>query len=128
MPFLSIDGRNQDKAHASRKCSTGFRSRDGTTTCRMGVAAMCKQGGVGILFVYTIPSLYTLASIMRTNIVIDDALMKSALKATGLKTKKEAVELGLQTLVQLSRQADIRKLRGKLKWEGDLRESRSMER
>jgi Arc/MetJ family transcription regulator len=65
---------------------------------------------------------------MRTNIVIDDTLMKNALKATGLKTKKEAVELGLQTLIQLNRQADIRKLRGKLKWEGDLRESRSMER
>jgi Arc/MetJ family transcription regulator len=65
---------------------------------------------------------------MRTNIVIDDILMKNALRATGLKTKKEAVELGLQTLIQLSRQADVRKLRGKLKWEGNLRESRSMER
>ena len=65
---------------------------------------------------------------MRTNIVIDDRLMRDALKATGLKTKKEAVELGLQTLVQLRRQADIRKLRGKLKWEGNLKESRSMER
>ena len=77
---------------------------------------------------YTMSSIYTLATTMRTNIVIDDALMKNALKATGLKTKKEAVELGLQTLVQLNRQADIRKLRGKLKWEGDLRESRSMDR
>jgi Arc/MetJ family transcription regulator len=65
---------------------------------------------------------------MRTNIVIDDRLMRDALKATGLKTKKEAVELGLQTLVQLKQQADIRKLRGKLKWEGNLKESRSMER
>lgn len=65
---------------------------------------------------------------MRTNIVIDDKLMRDALKATGLKTKKEAVELGLQTLVQLRQQADIRKLRGKLNWEGNLKESRSMER
>jgi Arc/MetJ family transcription regulator len=65
---------------------------------------------------------------MRTNIVIDDRLMKDALKVTGLKTKKEAVELGLQTLVRLSRQADIKKLRGKLTWEGNLRESRSLER
>ncbi len=71
---------------------------------------------------------YTLARAMRTNIVIDDRLMRDALKATGLKTKKEAVELGLQTLVQLRQQADIRKLRGKLKWEGNLKESRSMER
>ncbi len=65
---------------------------------------------------------------MRTNIVIDDRLMKDALKATGLKTKKEAVEMGLQTLVRLNRQADIKKFRGKLTWEGNLRESRSMGR
>jgi len=65
---------------------------------------------------------------MRTNIVIDDRLMKEALKATGLKTKKEAVELGLQTLLRLNRQADIKKLRGKLVWEGNLKESRSLER
>jgi Arc/MetJ family transcription regulator len=57
---------------------------------------------------------------MRTNIVIDDSLMAEALKATGLKTKKEAVELGLRTLVQLSKQRDARKLRGKVQWIGDL--------
>lgn len=61
---------------------------------------------------------------MRTNIVIDDKLMTDALKATGLKTKKEAVELGLRTLVKQSKQQDIRKLRGKLKWEGDLDDMR----
>lgn len=65
---------------------------------------------------------------MRTNIVIDDSLMKDALKATGLKTKKEVVELGLQTLVRLSQQAAIKRFRGKLKWEGDLQESRSLRR
>jgi Arc/MetJ family transcription regulator len=65
---------------------------------------------------------------MRTNIVIDDVLMKEALKATGLKTKKEAVELGLQTLVRLNRQAGIRKFRSKLAWDGNLRESRSLGR
>lgn len=65
---------------------------------------------------------------MRTNIVIDDALMKDALKATGARTKREAVELGLQTLVRLSRQAGIRRFRGKLAWEGNLRESRSLRR
>ena len=53
---------------------------------------------------------------MRTNIVIDDKLMKDALRATGLKTKREAVELGLRTLVQLRQQADIRDYRGKLYW------------
>ena len=57
---------------------------------------------------------------MRTNIVIDDRLMRDTLRATGLKTKREAVELGLQTVLRLSRQARIRRLRGKLKWRGDL--------
>lgn len=57
---------------------------------------------------------------MRTNILIDDALMSEALKLTGVPTKKEAVELGLSTLVQLKRQERIRRYRGKLEWEGDL--------
>ena len=57
---------------------------------------------------------------MRTNIVIDDKLMRDALRATGLKTKREVVEEGLRILVRLKRQAEIRKLRGKLDWQGDL--------
>jgi Arc/MetJ family transcription regulator len=57
---------------------------------------------------------------MRTNIVIDDDLMSEALKATGLSTKREAVELGLRTLVRLSEQEAIRRFRGRLAWEGDL--------
>lgn len=61
---------------------------------------------------------------MRTNIVIDDQLMAEALKATGLNTKKEAVEEGLKLLVRRNRQQEIRKLRGKLKWEGNLHEMR----
>ncbi len=61
---------------------------------------------------------------MRTNIVIDDALMSKVLKLTGLKTKREAVELGLRTVVRLSEQAKIKSLRGKLDWEGDLDEMR----
>ena len=62
---------------------------------------------------------------MRTNIDIDDTLMNEALKVTGLKTKRETVELGLKTLVRLRNQETIRKFRGKLKWEGDLGEMRS---
>ncbi|MEO1691715.1 MAG: type II toxin-antitoxin system VapB family antitoxin [Cyanobacteria bacterium J06631_6] len=57
---------------------------------------------------------------MRTNIVIDEELMNDALKATGLKTKREVVELGLKTLVKLERQKQIKYLRGKLNWDGDL--------
>lgn len=61
---------------------------------------------------------------MRTNIVIDDKLMADALKATGLQTKKEAVELGLQLLINRQKQQAIRNLRGKVNWEGDLNELR----
>jgi Arc/MetJ family transcription regulator len=57
---------------------------------------------------------------MRTNIVIDDKLMESALRATGLKTKREAVELGLRTLLLLRQQEGIKRFRGKLNWQGDL--------
>ncbi|VEP16780.1 conserved hypothetical protein [Hyella patelloides LEGE 07179] len=62
---------------------------------------------------------------MRTNIVIDEKLMNDALLATGLKTKKEVVELGLKTLVRLDRQKQIKELKGKLKWDGDLEAMRS---
>ena len=62
---------------------------------------------------------------MRTNIVIDDELMKAALAATGLKTKRETVELGLRTIVRLHRQAEIKRFRGKLDWQGDLAASRT---
>lgn len=57
---------------------------------------------------------------MRTNVVIDDALMAETLKATGLKTKREAVELGLKTLLKLRQQGEVRRLRGQLSWDGDL--------
>jgi Arc/MetJ family transcription regulator len=62
---------------------------------------------------------------MRTNIVIDDQLMRETLRATGLKTKREAVEQGLQTLLRLQKQTEIRRFRGKLEWKGDLNAMRS---
>jgi Arc/MetJ family transcription regulator len=57
---------------------------------------------------------------MRTNIVIDDALMKEAQAALGAKTKRETVEIALERIVALKRQEEIRRFRGKLHWEGDL--------
>lgn len=57
---------------------------------------------------------------MRTNIVIDDKLMRQTLKLTGLRTKREAVELGLRTVVRLRQQEQIKRFRGKLDWDGDL--------
>jgi len=61
---------------------------------------------------------------VRTNIVIDDQLMAAALRATGAKTKREAVELGLKTLVRLKKQEAIKGMRGKLQWQDDLERMR----
>jgi len=57
---------------------------------------------------------------MRTNIVIDDRLMKRAMRASGATTKREAVEKGLKLLVQMKEQEKIRTFRGNLRWAGDL--------
>ena len=57
---------------------------------------------------------------MRKNLVIDDKLMKDALQASDLRTRGETVELGPRTAVRLGQQAEIRRYRGKLQWEGDL--------
>jgi Arc/MetJ family transcription regulator len=62
---------------------------------------------------------------MRINIVIDGKLIADAMRVTGLKSKKEAVELGLRTLLRLSQQEEIRRFRGKLDWQGDLNARRS---
>lgn len=62
--------------------------------------------------------------IMRTNIEIDDKLMADALVATGLKTKREAVELGLKTVLRLKQQEEFRQFRGKLNWQGNLDQMR----
>jgi Arc/MetJ family transcription regulator len=62
---------------------------------------------------------------MRTNIVIDEKLMADAIKATGARTKKEAVELGLKALIQLKKQETLRGFRGKLRWRDDLERMRT---
>jgi Arc/MetJ family transcription regulator len=62
---------------------------------------------------------------MRTNIVIDDELMAQVMEATGIRTKREAVEMGLKVLLRLKKQEGIRKYRGKLDWQGDLDDMRT---
>ncbi len=67
---------------------------------------------------------------MRTNIVLDDDLIERAQKLTGIKTKREVVQEALRTLILLREQAEVRNLRGKLKWEGnldDMRQARASE-
>ena len=61
---------------------------------------------------------------MRTNIDIDDKLMRQAMRSSGARTKRAVVEEGLRLLIETRGQRSIRRLRGKVKWEGDLEESR----
>jgi Arc/MetJ family transcription regulator len=62
---------------------------------------------------------------MRTNIVIDDRLIRQAMRASRHKTKRAVVEAGLKLLVQVHGQSRVRRLRGKVAWEGDLKAMRS---
>ena len=62
---------------------------------------------------------------MRTNIEIDDRLMKNAMRCSGFKTKRGTVEEALRLLVQTRAQAGIRQLRGKIQWQGDLESLRA---
>ena len=61
---------------------------------------------------------------MRTNIDIDDRLMKEAMRHSGTRTKKGTVEVGLRLIVRTHAQGSIRRLRGRVRWEGNLNESR----
>ncbi len=61
---------------------------------------------------------------MRTNIDIDDRLMREAMRRSGVRTKRAAVEAGLRLLAETHAQGSIRRLRGKVVWEGDLHQSR----
>ncbi len=62
---------------------------------------------------------------MRTNVVLDDDLIRTALKLSGFKTKKKAIEEGLKLLVRLNRQKSVKSFRGKLKWTGNLSKMRT---
>lgn len=61
---------------------------------------------------------------MRTNIDIDDSLMRQAMRHSGSRTKKATVEAALRLLVATYGQSAIRRLKGKVHWEGDLEASR----
>ena len=61
---------------------------------------------------------------MRTNIVLDEDLINRARQLTGIKTKKQVIQEALQLLIRLREQEQVRSLRGKLHWEGNLEEAR----
>lgn len=61
---------------------------------------------------------------MRTNIILEDDLINRARQLTGIKTKKQVIQEALRLLIQLREQENVRALRGKLHWDGDLNEMR----
>jgi len=61
---------------------------------------------------------------MRTTVEIDDRLLREAMRVSGIRTKRAVVEAGLRLLVKTEAQASIRRLREKVRWDGDLNQSR----
>lgn len=61
---------------------------------------------------------------MRTNIDIDDQLLADAQSVSGSSTKKQTVERALTLMVELGRQSEVKRLRGRLRWHGVLDETR----
>jgi Arc/MetJ family transcription regulator len=62
---------------------------------------------------------------MRINIEIDERLLREAMRIGGKRTKKAAIEAGLNLLVGVQAQTGIRRLRGRIHWQGDLKRSRT---
>ena len=62
---------------------------------------------------------------MRTTVIVDEKLIQAAMRATGLANKREVIEEGLRMLIKIKRQVGVRRLRGKIKWEGDLNQMRA---
>ncbi len=65
---------------------------------------------------------------MRTNIDIDDDLLKEAINLTGSKSKKEMVNRALEEIIKVEKIKKLRSLRGKVKWEGNLDEMRTYDK
>ena len=60
------------------------------------------------------------AEMKRTNIVIDEKLIKEGMKTTGIKTRRALVDYALRDLLRRESQKRILELKGKVHWEGDL--------
>jgi Arc/MetJ family transcription regulator len=65
---------------------------------------------------------------MRTNIEIDDDLMKDAMKWTGLKSKKEIVNKAIRELIKMQKRQAMKSLQGKVEWIGDLDKMRTYDK
>jgi Arc/MetJ family transcription regulator len=65
---------------------------------------------------------------MRTNIDIDDNLLKEAMKFTGVKSKKDLVNHALEELIKLQKRQDLKLLQGKVKWVGNLEKMRTYDK
>jgi len=63
---------------------------------------------------------------MRTNIELDDTLMRQALKLSKLRTKREVVQEALKNYVSSMKRKELLQLKGRVTWEGDLKAMRSL--
>ena len=61
----------------------------------------------------------------RTNIVLDEKLVRAGLKATGMKTRRALVDHALRELVRREKQLGLLALKGKVRWEDDLDQMRN---
>ncbi|GAA0527469.1 type II toxin-antitoxin system VapB family antitoxin [Chitinophaga japonensis] len=63
---------------------------------------------------------------MRTNIELDEHLVKQAMSLSNIKTKKEVINIALKNFVAWMKRKELLDLKGKVKWEGNLSEMRSI--
>jgi Arc/MetJ family transcription regulator len=61
---------------------------------------------------------------MKTNIVLDEQLLKEAMRLSNAHTKKEVIDMALQNFVAYLKRKDMKNLFGKVEWEGNLNEMR----
>ena len=113
--------RSTNLSHRNNRLTTEI-ARDLKAASRLEESISLRE--VRTIAMCTISSNRTHKLVMRTNIEIDDELIREALRISGLKTKRAVVEAGLRMLLRLKRQEDILNLVGKVHWEGNLDESR----
>jgi Arc/MetJ family transcription regulator len=118
-------GRRRDRPGHARpaRIPPGARPRSAMHVPHRGHRAWdhpLRSGSLGV----SIRSFLCMMRCMRTNIEIDDDVLREVRRLTGARTKREAVDLALRELVARYRRLDFLKLRGQVRWEGDLKASR----
>jgi Arc/MetJ family transcription regulator len=72
-----------------------------------------------------LPTSINVYAMKRTNIVLDEKLVRQGLRSTGMKTRRALVDYALRELVRREKQVGLLALKGKIRWEGNLEAMRS---